>query len=471
MSDQVIRQIITTAGRRFSDVITTIERSAEREEARREAEHKLRMAQLDNTLQILNADHAARMAALDQREIAWSARIDELVTARMAEIVQPADGRSITIEDVAPMIEARIDNAILALPPAEPGRDGKDGKDGHDGKDADPIDMGVVHVLVNEEVSRAVGELPLPKDGKDGADGVNGTDGTSVRLEDVLPALVADAEARLATITGIPEALTKAAPQLMDWFVLRVLQAMPPVERGEDGKDGTSVTLEDVTPLVEEAVERAVASLPPPANGKDGRDGVDGTSVTLEDIQPMIERAVAQIELPVPVNGKDGADGKDGEPGLLPLAVEWTDEVHYKASVVVHNGATYQARKDTAKEPPHDDWVCLAARGDQGERGADMPIPNFRGGFKAGEQYERFDIVMHDGSSFIAVSDTPDPMRCPGEGWRLLASAGKRGVPGIQGVAGSIATVRVADDGLVTIVETSGKETSFDLYPLLSKIR
>ncbi len=58
-------------------------------------------------------------------------------------------------------------------------------------------------------------------------------------------------------------------------------------------RDGTSVTVADVEPLVATAVARAVGDLPP---------AKDGVSVTLDDVKPLIaaetERAVAALPLP-----------------------------------------------------------------------------------------------------------------------------------------------------------------------------
>jgi hypothetical protein len=48
--------------------------------------------------------------------------------------------------------------------------------------------------------------------------------------------------------------------------------------------------------------------------------------------------------------------------------------------------------------------------------------------------YREFDVVMLDGSSFVAVEDRPGP--CPGDGWRLLCSAGRRGQRGVPGPRG-----------------------------------
>jgi hypothetical protein len=89
---------------------------------------------------------------------------------------------------------------------------------------------------------------------------------------------------------------------------------------------------------------------------------------------------------------------------------------------------TWQARCDTARPPPHDDWICIAAKG------VDAAMPQVIGTFNEAAVYQRLNIVALGGSSFIARRDQPGP--CPGEGWQLIASAGKPGKPGPKGERG-----------------------------------
>ena len=57
-----------------------------------------------------------------------------------------------------------------------------------------------------------------------------------------------------------------------------------------------------------------------------------------------------------------------------------------------------------------------------------------RGTFIADARYEFLDVVAVNGSSFIAREDNPG--ECPGGGWQLLASAGRRGARGFSGPKG-----------------------------------
>jgi hypothetical protein len=127
--------------------------------------------------------------------------------------------------------------------------------------------------------------------------------------------------------------------------------------------------------------------------------------------------------------GIPGEPGATGAPGRLSAAKAFVEgAVHYEGDVVLALGGTWQARCDTARPPPHDDWICIAAKG------VDAAMPQVIGTFNEAAVYQRLDIVALGGSSFIARRDQPGP--CPGEGWQLIASAGKPGRPGPKGERG-----------------------------------
>ena len=58
-----------------------------------------------------------------------------------------------------------------------------------------------------------------------------------------------------------------------------------------------------------------------------------------------------------------------------------------------------------------------------------------RGTFDQCASYRRLDVVARNGGSFIALKDAPGP--CPGPGWQLIASQGKRGAAGEKGERGA----------------------------------
>ncbi len=251
-------------------------------------------------------------------------------------------------------------------------------------------------------------------------------------------------------------------------------------------------------------VADAVSAIPPPLDGKDGadgpsgKDGIDGRDGV--DGKDGLSGADGKDGLPGRDGdrgldgspgrdgdrgldgspGRDGADGRQGErgpegaAGKLPIVKAWVEGVHYEGDVVLLGGATYQALKDTAGEPPHSDWACIAAAGQNGKDGRSFTI---RGTYAAGNAYQALDVVALNGGAFVAKAD--DPGACPGAGWQLIASQGKTGKPGERGAPGRgdrgdaglpVVAAAVNDQGLLTLVNGDGSTVDCDLYPLLSKI-
>ena len=186
-------------------------------------------------------------------------------------------------------------------------------------------------------------------------------------------------------------------------------------------------------------------------------------------INEHIARAVAALP-PAPA-------GKDGAPGMLPIAKTWADGVCYAADVRVHKGALWQAQRDTGREPGDgEDWVCLAARGDNGKDADEIDV---RGTYDAAATYRRLNIVALNGGAFIARKDDPGP--CPGEDWQVIAMRGKPGQPGesrkgdkgdsIRGEPGpGVSALMIDGQGLMTLVNGDGTTVECDLYDVLSKV-
>jgi hypothetical protein len=177
-------------------------------------------------------------------------------------------------------------------------------------------------------------------------------------------------------------------------------------------------------------------------------DKLDIVPPTLAEIDQRIEaRIAAEHQLMIDVMGEVLADlkhdpemrgppgpsgprGEQGPPGKLPLVKLWTPEtVYYEGDVVAYDGGTFQAQRDTGQPPSHAHWICLAAAGRDGKTIA------VRGTFNETAEYHRLDVVALNGGSFIALKDAPGP--CPGSGWQLIASQGKRGAAGEKGERGS----------------------------------
>ncbi|GGD30814.1 hypothetical protein GCM10011335_37300 [Aureimonas glaciei] len=182
-------------------------------------------------------------------------------------------------------------------------------------------------------------------------------------------------------------------------------------------------------------------------------------------------------------NGRDGIDGRDGErgpqgpAGKLPIVREWHDAVFYEGDVVTFDGRTFQALCDTGKAPTDADWICLADRGADGRDGSDGKSFVVRGTWLEINEYRALDVVTLNGASFAAKTDNPGP--CPGGGWQLIASQGKRGDRGERGPVGErgergapgLPVVALTlEDTILTITNADGSTVTCDLYDALLQV-
>jgi hypothetical protein len=126
--------------------------------------------------------------------------------------------------------------------------------------------------------------------------------------------------------------------------------------------------------------------------------------------------------------GDPGSPGRDGRDGRLRAATEWSGGVHYEGDLVHRDGSLWQCVEDTGHPPPHKGWVCLARAGRDGR------APKICGTWRADGHYDKLDVCAPNSCSFIATKDNPGP--CPGDGWQLLVSQGKRGDRGERGDKG-----------------------------------
>lgn len=201
-----------------------------------------------------------------------------------------------------------------------------------------------------DALEKRLTELPAPKDGEAGKEGPAGKD---------------------------------APPVDENAIAQRVLAAIPVPADGKDGAPGSSVTVDDVRPLVVEEVAKAVAAIPAPAAGRDGRDGMAG-----RDGEKGLD-------------GKDGANGVDGQDGLGfdDLTVEHDGD----------RGFTFKFQQgDRVKSFPFT-----------------LPIVLDRGYYREGEAFEKGDGVTFGGSYWIAQGTTRSKPEIGNAEWRLAVKKGR----------------------------------------------
>lgn len=442
-------------------------------------------------------DEARIVKFVDGLKSTAEERLNAAVSAIEALPV-PKDGTSVTVDDVTPLIErmigdqfdrmnqrslAAIDEAVAALPAA---------KDGTSVTVDDVAPMlqslveervAVVEADALAKVRAAVEAIPTPKDG------------VSVTVDDVTPLLERAIAGRISELTERTVQDFQSAKIDLDLHVGKIEEEVRQIAEASAAqvisrfeaipvpKDGTSVTVEDVAPLIEDLVGKATAPLSEAIRGE--LDAAikaipvpkDGTSVTAEDVSPMVERLVGErIEAAgIAEAVKDAVDAiprpKDGLDGRIDRATPWEPGVHYARQIRTHAGGTWQALQDTATEPPHADWQCLAAPGAQG---ASFEV---QGAYDDKEDYRALNVVQLNGSSFVATKDNPGA--CPGAGWRLLASAGgrgkqgdagKRGEPGKNGKDGVEVAAFHMDGASIVLTLSDGTSHSVDLGPLLESL-
>ncbi|EOE6915545.1 phage gp6-like head-tail connector protein [Cronobacter turicensis] len=213
--------LIKVLGEEFSHALAEMREGFRKsfDQQRQEYDEKLSLLsrQLEEIKSVPAPDFAVMVeeavAALPAPEVLQLPDIASMVTDAVAAIPAPQDGKSLTPDDVQPMLQEMVDKAFGGLPTPK------------DGKDYDPA---VLKQAVEEAVSSAVAGIPVPQDGK------------SLTPEDVQPMLE---QLVASSMPVLPDVKT---------LVSEAVAALPTVEPGRDGEDGRDALALEILPFIDE---------------------------------------------------------------------------------------------------------------------------------------------------------------------------------------------------------------------------
>jgi hypothetical protein len=363
----------------------------------------------------------------------WSGEFKLALPEIIRDSIGLAEGA--TVRDA---IKQAATEAVAALPKPK------------DGVDGTSVDKEELHVIVAEHVEGAMKTLPVPKDGKDAtqediAAAVEKVLATWERPKDgesVPPATIkAMIDEAVAAIPRVVQDGKDATPEQIAEAVEKVLATWP------KPKDGVNVDKEEIQKIVAEELVSAIEELPAVEAIAPTEDQVksvvekvlatwpkpkDGDSVTVEQLAPMVAEQVNMkvAAIPAPKDGisvvdamqnKDGnlvfvfsngltkdvgkVLGDRGEDGFKFTDVEFIES---DADVIIQLKAGERVKNLTLRKPSVADF--------------------YKGIYKEGIEYKRGDLTTYGGSLWLALRDTkvrPDAKDV--DDWKLIVKRGRDG--------------------------------------------
>ena len=226
--------------------------------------------------------------------------------------------------------------------------------------------------------------------------------------------------------------------------VAKAIAALPKPRDGQDGRDGVSVSRDEVLGMVRTEVAdvavKHLEALPKPRDGIDGAPGRDGRDLSIQEADTLLERhfdrrigglfdkafedRIEQIatkaSLLVPPGrdgqpgapgrpgtpGEDGRDGKDGADGRDGISA---DDLRVE---LVGRNLTIVLRKD---------GKTLASRSVLLKG-----LPAYTGTYVHGKKYAAGDMATYGGSVWCAKVDTNEPPKGEANAWQLCVKGTAR---------------------------------------------
>ena len=187
-------------------------------------------------------------------------------------------------------------------------------------------------------------------------------------------------------------------------------------EKGADGEDGASVTVDDVLPAIIEHIDNKLSEIPKAKDGdpgKDGSDGADGKAVDAEEIAKMVADEVSQM--PKPRDGRDGKDGRDALDRIDADAInKRIDESVYRLLPKIE----IDGRSVILSTTSPDGTVDIKTHS--------LPHTLYKGVWRAGV-YDIGDMVTFGGSLWHCNESGEDKPGDASKSWTLCAKKGRDG--------------------------------------------
>ncbi|EPZ5281547.1 phage portal protein, partial [Escherichia coli] len=339
-------------------------------------------------IRALGEEFSAVLADLQRTfegKIAAQAQTFEEKLASLSVVLQ----KCVTGDDVRPMLEQMVKEAVSHIPVPR------------DGRDYDPD-------VLQKAVNDAVGKIPVPANGK------------SITPDDVRPMIEQMVKEAVSHIP-VPRDGRDYDPDVLQKAVNDAVANIPLPA------DGKSITPDDVHPMLEQMVKEAVSHIPVPRDGRDYDPDV---------LQKAVLDAVSA--LPAPQDGRDAT--------ALEILPAIDDQKSFpRGTYATHQGGLWRAYEKTHGMRG---WECLVdgvadidvsmtgerlfsvvvrqSSGQRTEKTFSLPVMLYRGVFRAGETYHPGDTVTWGGSLWHCNSMTGDkPGEAHSSAWTLAAKRGR----------------------------------------------
>lgn len=284
---------------------------------------------------------ADAVASLPAPDIPQLPDIGAMVSEAVAAMPVPQDGKSVTPEDVRPLLQELVTAAVGEIPAPR------------DGKDYDPA---ALKQAVDDAVSEAVAEIPLPQDGK------------NVTPEDVRPLLQELVTAAVGEIPA-PRDGKDYDPAVLKQAVDAAVAALP---QAQDGRDALQL---EIQPFIDEGKSYPRGSYATHNGGLwrayEKTHGMRGWECIVDGVSDVDISMNGQRNFTVTVNRASGTSDKKAFdiPAMVYRGVFKSGDEYLPGDTVTWGGSLWHCDEQTQDKPGETGskgWTLAAKRGRDG---------------------------------------------------------------------------------------------------------